>query len=483
MTEKPTGRGPDAPGLPAGFAVRLNRHTRVLGGGGVLVGGSPTRVARLKPAAVGLLHAGTVTVRDGASRALAEHLLSTGLADPVASSLPPVPLTAATVVIPVRDRPQQLDRLLASLPAGLGVVVVDDASQDPAAVAAVVSAHGARLVPLTRNLGAAGARNVGLATVTTPFVAFIDSDVVVEPGSIETLLRHFADPAVGMVAPRILGLESPDPNWITRYENARSSLDLGRDAAAVRPRSRLTWVSSTCQVCRVAVMGTGYDDTLDAAEDVDMVWRLVAAGHRVRFEPASTMRHEHRSTLRTWLGRKFFYGTGAQPLAERHPREVAPVVLPPWAVGVLIALVAQRRWSIPVAGAISAVVMGRIARRLGHVPRPAAVAAQLTRDGLLAAIAQGFTLLLRHWWPLTAIAALFSRRARRAVLVAAVADTVWEYARVRPKLDPVRFAVARRLDDVAYGAGVWWGALRGRSWLALLPAVVRTSKSAARDRA
>jgi hypothetical protein len=127
--------------------------------------------------------------------------------------------------------------------------------------------------------------------------------------------------------------------------------------------------------------------------------------------------------------------------------------------------------------------MGRIARRLGHVPRPAAVAAQLTRDGLLAAIAQGFTLLLRHWWPLTAIAALFSRRARRAVLVAAVADTVWEYARVRPQLDPVRFAVARRLDDVAYGAGVWWGALRGRSWLALLPAVVRTSKSAARGRA
>ncbi|WP_292831750.1 mycofactocin biosynthesis glycosyltransferase MftF [Microbacterium sp.] len=483
MTESAIGGVPASAGLPDGFTVRLNRRTRVLGGGGVLVGGSPTRVARLKPAAAGLIDDGTVTVHDTVTRALAEHLLSVGMAEPVVSSLPRVPLTEATVVIPVRDRARQLARLLASLPAGIAVVVVDDASLDPAAVASVVRAHGATLVPLTANRGVAGARNAGLETVTTPYVAFIDSDVVVEPGSIEMLLRHFADPAVGMVAPRILGLDAPDLNWITRYENARSSLDLGRDAAAVRPRSPLTWVSGTCQVCRVAAMGTGYDGSMDAGEDVDMVWRLVAAGHRVRFEPAASMRHEHRSTLRTWLGRKYFYGTGAQPLAERHPRDVAPVVLPPWAVGVLVALFAQRRWSIPVVGVISAAVTWRIARRLGHVPNPVTVAARLTRDGLLAAIAQGFALLLRHWWPLTAIALPFSRRARRAVLVAAVADTVWEYARVRPQLDPARFAVARRLDDIAYGAGVWWGALRGRSALALLPAIVRTGTAPSRDSA
>ena len=39
------------------------------------------------------------------------------------------------------------------------------------------------------------------------------------------MLRHFADPRVAMVAPRVLGLESEAPNWITRYEDARSSLE------------------------------------------------------------------------------------------------------------------------------------------------------------------------------------------------------------------------------------------------------------------
>jgi len=40
---------------------------------------------------------------------------------------------------------------------------------------------------------------------------------------------------------------------------------------------------------------------------------------------------------------------------------------------------------------------------------------------------------------------------------------------VRPDLDPVRFAIARRLDDLAYGYGVWRSAIRGRSLAALLP--------------
>ncbi|TPW73767.1 hypothetical protein FJ658_03870 [Schumannella sp. 10F1B-5-1] len=36
-------------------------------------------------------------------------------------------------------------------------------------------------------------------------------------------------------------------------------------------------------------------------------------------------------------------------------------------------------------------------------------------------------------------------------------------------IDPVHFGVARRLDDLAYVAGVWWSALRGRSLAALKP--------------
>jgi mycofactocin system glycosyltransferase len=456
------------PALPEGFTVRLNRHTRVVDDGAVLVGGSPIRISRLTPRARPHLRQGLLTVSDAASRALADHLLESGLADPVVSSLPEVDPSLATVVVPVRDRPRQLDRLLASL-AGRQVIVVDDASADPRAVAAVAARHGAELVVLDENVGPAGARNAGLARVATPFVVFVDSDVVVEANAIPLLLRHFADPRLAMIAPRVLGFEAPGANWITRYEDARSSLDVGHEASIVRPRSRVTWLPAACLVARVDALGAGFDPSMRVAEDVDLVWRLVEGGHRVRYEPAATVRHDHRATARAWLGRKFTYGTGADLLAVRHPHDIAPVVLAPWAAAVLVALMAQRRWSVPAAAALLVFTVVRIGRKATAVRHPYRLAARLTGDGFVTAIAQGFALLLRHWWPLTAIGCLVSRRVRRAVVVAAVADTAWELARTRPRLDPLRFGLARRLDDAAYGAGVWWSAIRGRSPRALLP--------------
>lgn len=78
--------------------------------------------------------------------------------------------------------------------------------------------------------------------------------------------------------------------------------------------------------------------------------------------------------------------------------------------------------------------------------------------------------LTRHYWPVTLGAMLLSRRARRAALVAAVAEGLTDYRRVSPRLGPGRFLLARQIDDLGYGAGVWWGAWRARSLRALLPA-------------
>lgn len=464
---------PPQAALPNGFLVRLGRRTRVLDDGSVVVGGSPTRVARLKPTARRLLRGGEVRVTDAVNGALAAHLLAAGLADPVVDALPDVDASLVTIVVPVRDRTLQLDRLLTAVGRDHRVIVVDDASRHPDGLARVARRHGAELVALAENLGPAGARNVGLARVATPFVVFIDSDAVVDPEAIRTLVRHFADPAVALAAPRVLGSLTRRSSWISRYEDARSSLDHGGEPATVRPRSALTWVSSTCLAARVDALGDGFDGRMRVGEDVDLVWRLVDEGWRVRYEPAATVHHEHRTNLRSWLGRKAFYGTGAASLAQRHPDHIAPAVLRPWSAAVLVALLAQRWWSLPVTAAVTAAVAVRVGRKVGPVRRPYRLATRLAADGFFATIAQGMALLLRHWWPLTAIGCLFSRRLRRAVVVAGAADVVWEYARTQPRLDPVRFSIARRLDDLAYGAGVWIGAARARSVKALLPSLRR----------
>jgi len=455
--------------LPKGFVVELGRRVRVFDRGRTLAGGVPPRVAHLGERARSMLRGRRLEVADAASERLADRLLAMGMADPVVAELPPVDLAELTVVVPVHDRPKELDRLLAALGGKVGVIVVDDASAHPEAIAQVARRHGAELVALDRNVGPAGARNAGLARVRTPYVAFVDSDVVAEPEALALLLRHFHDPLVAAVAPRVLGLESGRGNWISRYENAKSSLDLGPVAAPVHPRSPVGWVPSACLVARVSALGDGYTEQMRVGEDVDLVWRLVARGLRVRYEPAATVRHDHRTRFTSWFARKAFYGTGAHDLARRHGPAVAPAALAPWSAAVLGVLLAQRRWSVPLAAAISAVVSARLARRLPRSEHPYALAAALTGLGLAGALGQGSGLLLRHWWPLSLVGSVFSRRVRRAVLVAGLLEGLAEYRRRRPDLDPVRFLVARRLDDLAYGAGLWGGAIRGRSFRCLLP--------------
>ena len=498
MTDSRSGRdaaraaAPPVTRLPPGFTVRLAADTVTCGGGATLLGGSSGKVVRLKPRARAVLVDGRVTVGDGDSAALARLLLDRGLADPVWANpvWPVVPsqdgsgdhpgdLRAAdvragaevTVVVPVHDRPLELARLLAALPAGIAVLVVDDGSRDPGAIATVVHRAGAHLLVHPHNRGPAAARNTGLARARTAYVAFVDSDVVPTDGWLVRLRRHFEDPAVGAVAPRVRALHDrpTDGSWIERYEAARSSLDLGPAPAAVLPHSRVSYLPSATLVVRREAVPGGFDESLQVAEDVDAVWRWCADGWRVRYEPEAVVRHDHRTDPSAWLRRRAFYGTGAALLAERHGSAVAPMVLTPWTTALTVAALAQRRWSLPLAALVSSAAVASTARRLGSAEQPVRTAATVHLIGAVATAHQTAAALTRHYWPLAVPAALVSRRARRALAAAAVVQGLLDHRRTRPALDPVRYVVALRLDDLAYGAGLWSGALRARSARALLP--------------
>lgn len=458
--------------LPKGFTVRLNRRVKIAGRGRELIGGSPTRVLYLTERASRMLLERTVSVSNTSTGLFVDTLLESGMADPVLESLPDFDPASVTVVVPAFGRPLALARLLKSIGKQHRVIVVDDCSPDPAEIRAVVEKHGAGMVRLPSNGGPARARNEGLRQVTTRYVAFADSDIVLRPDTIPLLLKHFNDPSVALAGPRVLGWDDGNGmNWIERYEEARSSLDLGTFPAIVRPRSPVSWLPGAFLLARTDALGEGFTSGSRVGEDVDLVWRLVEQGWRVRFEPEAKVWHEHRQTVREWLSRKAFYGTSAHSLSIRHPEAIAPAVFAPWSVAVVAALLWQRKWSVPAAGAISAFAGWQISKKVTRSMRPVRIAADLTARGALAALTQTMALFVRHWWPLAIAGSIFSRRLRRALVVACVVDALWEYHRTRPQLDLLRFAVARRLDDLAYGTGVWSSALRGRSLRCLLPDV------------
>ena len=507
------GHRPDDELVPAGFRLRPDPGTRTLAGGTVITGGYPTRVLRLSPA--GARHvtgwwSGMPVPGNPRARALARRLLDTGIAHPVVDGLPVAGQPEVTVVIPVRDRHAELARCLAGLAdagladagladagladagladAGLAdagldgpglaralrVIVVDDGSGDPAALRSVAERAGASVLRRPVNGGPAAARNSGLAAADSSLVAFLDSDCVPGPGWLDALLPHFADPAVGAVAPRIVPHEA-GRTWLARYEGASSTLDMGWRPSIVRPGSRVPYVPGAALVVRKQAAGTGFVEDMQVGEDVDFVWRLGASGWRVRYEPAATMGHQHRVRLREWFGRRQDYGTSAATLELRHPGAVRPLYASIWTAAAWLAAALGR----PGAGAlVTGTGTALLARRLARVtgegwPRPAGsaawrMAASQAAGGTLAAARPLGSAISRTWWPVALPAAAAVRRLRWPLAALVLVPPLLDWLDRRPPLDPPRYVVARLLDDAGYSLGVWQGCGERRTVRPLLP--------------
>ena len=182
------------------------------------------------------------------------------------------------------------------------------------------------------------------------------------------------------------------------------------------------------------------------------------------------------------LRRRSFYGTGAAPLADRHAADVAPAIFSPWSLGVAVGV-----WSGTAVGAVLAGCSGaRAWWRTRSLVGDDGAAARMVARGALGAVRQLPSALLRPYWPLTAAALVLTagsrgpvtRFLRSRLLAAALLEGLWQWWDLRepgrlPVDDPLGHLVLHRLDDLAYGAGVWRSALAARSPRALVPRWLR----------
>ena len=70
------------------------------------------------------------------------------------------------------------------------------------------------------------------------------------------------------------------------------------------------YVPGAALVARVNALraADGFDSKMRIGEDVDLVWRLDEAGHRLRYEPDSVVYHAPRTTPFAWMRQRFEYG-------------------------------------------------------------------------------------------------------------------------------------------------------------------------------
>ena len=255
--------------------------------------------------------------------------------DPSEHELPPI-----TVAVCTKDRPESLARCLASL-AMLEypvheVLVVDNASTDPA-VKKIAMECRARYVHEPR-VGLDWARNTAIEHAAHGIVAFCDDDVQVSPRWLHGIAAGFADPRTAVVTGLVLPAEL-ETSWQWEFER------YGGMAKGFRPFSvdhellaESEWFTSSRwgvganmafrrDVARaVGLFDVGLDvgTASGGGGDIEMLWRIVAAGHRLRYMPDAWVRHAHRrdraSLIRQIDANGRAYGCFLRTVAERDPR-------------------------------------------------------------------------------------------------------------------------------------------------------------------
>ena len=96
----------------------------------------------------------------------------------------------------------------------------------------------------------------------------------------------------------------------------------------------------------------------------------------------------------------------------------------------------------------------------------------------MAAIRLTATAIIRVWWPIFFVLGAYFLRPGFALVVCAFFPVMVGLIRYKPSY-PLTYSVLRVIDPIAYGAGVWAGAIRRRSLRCLLP-VITVRRSSAR---
>lgn len=116
-----------------------------------------------------------------------------------------MPITNITIVTVCYNSMAVLPQMLDSLPKGVPVVLVDNASTDAAALDVLAAQHGARVQTNDANKGFGVACNQGAALAETEFLLFLNPDAELHEGALQALLDAATKyPNASAFNPRIL---------------------------------------------------------------------------------------------------------------------------------------------------------------------------------------------------------------------------------------------------------------------------------------
>ncbi|MDY5814185.1 MAG: glycosyltransferase [Bacteroides sp.] len=307
-----------------------------------------------------------------------------------------------SILIPVYNRPEEVDELLAGLTkqtfTDFEVVIVEDGSAIPCRE--VVERYADRLAVSYRtkpNSGPGQTRNVAAEQARGEYFLVLDSDVIPPPHyleAIESELRAAPCDAFGgpdRAHPDFSDVQKAINYAMTSFFTTGGIRGGRRKLDVFHPRSFNMGIRS--EVYRAL----GGFSPMRFGEDIDFSLRIIEAGYTTRLFPKAWVYHKRRTDLRKFFKQVHNSGIARIHLMKRHPGSLKLVHLLPAAftlgLGFFLLGGLVCAWSLTLPGAF-ALLIGVDALRQTRSPRVAVLSVAASTVQLVG-YGTGF---LRAWW-------------------------------------------------------------------------------------
>lgn len=209
-------------------------------------------------------------------------------------------LSDITVISVAYNSASVLPAMLESLPDGLKVVIVDNASDDPASVQALCDEYGAQAVLQETNRGFGIGCNSGAAEADTQYLMFLNPDTVVRPSAFDAFLAAVElYPDASAFNPQIL--DRAGRMTLRRRNNLRPKRDKYRGPIPTADMEIpvLSGAAVFVETAKFKEIG-GFDEGIFLYhEDDDLALRLQELGPLMHVHDAVVQHLEGHSTKRT----------------------------------------------------------------------------------------------------------------------------------------------------------------------------------------
>ncbi|MHB8095866.1 MAG: glycosyltransferase family 2 protein [Candidatus Aminicenantales bacterium] len=217
------------------------------------------------------------------------------------------------------------------------VIVVDNSSSDGSCAMVEKDFPGTKLIRNAENEGFGRANNRAARESRGEFLLFLNTDVILRPGTLEPLLEEMrVHPSTGIAAPALVGAgDRPQVSFggrVTFFTEMLRKTFLNRMIARRlrkdRRRREVRWVSGAFLLARRSVFleSGGFDERFFLYfEDIDLCLRTLAGGWKVVFLPRAESFHcggvttagrPLRSRLEYRKSQVYFYQKHNSPLSS-----------------------------------------------------------------------------------------------------------------------------------------------------------------------